>query len=167
MKRVIYVLYSWGSTILFVGLLFWLATVPNLSAGDSETTEAIKVLYRLVLYLILFLFIYRSIIATLRTTVDRLSKWRSKREEQEDAEFVLIIETMAVLLSIFIATLISFTEEILQYELNVEGRIVQYQDILVSLMAILLGAIAVYSMPMIGELEVAIKHRIDEVRKKK
>ncbi len=160
MKRAAFLLYAWGSTFLFALLIYWLATLPYLNAGDQVTDELVKVLFRMVLYSIFFILIYRSIIITLKSTVERLSKWRSKQEEIEDAEFVLIIETLVVIITILSSTLFAIFEEYTQ-ALTGNGRNAEVKDVLVSLMAILLTAIVVYSMPVIGELEIAIKHKID------
>ncbi len=145
-------------------MIYWLATLPYLNAGDKVTDELVKVIFRMVLYAILFILFYRSIIITLKSTVERLSKWRSKEEEIEDSEFVLIIETLVVVVTILSTTLFSIFEEYTQ-ALAGDGRNAQIKDVLVSIMAILLSAIVVYSMPVIGELEFAIKHKIEfEIR---
>lgn len=195
MKKLAFLLYAWGTTFLFGFLIYWLATIPNLSAGDSVTDEVVKVIFRMVLYAIFFILIYRSIILTLKTTVERLAKWRSKKEEHEDAEFVLIIETLIVILVIFGTITFAFFEEHIQYRVqgrngeNItlaqpttlpevgqvtlkDGNVVTYykdsvireseKDILVSIMSVLLTAIVVYSIPVLGELEVAIKHKLED-----
>ena len=167
MKRAAFIVYAWGSTFLFAFLIYWLATLPYLNAGDQVTDELVKVIFRMTLYAIFFILFYRSIIITLKTTVDRLSKWRSKDEEVEDAEFVLIIETLVVIVTILSTTLFSIFEEYTQ-ALSGDARNAEVKDVLVSVMAILLSAIVVYSMPVIGELEYAIKHKIQKefIRKK-
>jgi VanZ family protein len=43
----------------------------------------------------------------------------------------------------------------------VEGREADIKDVLISIMAVLLTSIVVYSMPVIGELEMAVKHRVE------
>ena len=139
--------------------MIWLATVPELGNGSDSTEEMVNVLFRMLLYAIFFILFYRSIIVTLKNTVGRLSKWRSKKEEMEDAEFVLIIETLVVIITVLSLTLFAAAEEYLQSSLEIEGRTGEIRDVMVSLMAILLTSIVVYSMPVIGELEVAIKHR--------
>jgi hypothetical protein len=190
MKKLAFLLYAWGSTLLFAFIIYWLATVPNLRAGDAVTDEVIKVIFRMTLYAILFVLTYRSIIITLKSTVERLSKWRSKQEEIEDSEFVLIIETLVVVLVIFISVTFGFFEQHVQFYtqgrnggadvvmVKKDGKDVSYipqntiaeanKGILVSVMSTLLTAIVVYSIPVIGELEVAIKHKIEkEVKKRK
>jgi undecaprenyl pyrophosphate phosphatase UppP len=186
-KRLAFLIYAWGSTAIFSLLIIWLATIPNLRSGTMVTDEVIKVVFRMSMYAILFILIYRSIIITLKTTVERLSKWRSKREEIEDSEFVLIIETLAVVLVIFATTTFAFAEEHIQFytqgrnrvelseEKVIDGKTYVVKsifeeadkDILVSVMSILLTAIVVYSIPVIGELEMAIKHKYDENKGKK
>jgi hypothetical protein len=170
MKRLAFLLYAWGSTILMGVLIYWLATVPNFEAGEVVEDELVKVVFRMTLYSIFFILFYRSIIITLKSTVERLSSFRSKGEKSEDAEFVLIIETFVVLVSILATTIFAIFEE---YTQNfVEGRNAEVKDILISIMSILLTAIVVYSIPVIGELELAIKHKLDEgyhgiIKKKK
>lgn len=159
MKTISYLTYAWGSTILYGAFMIWLATVPELGNGNNNSEEMVNVLFRMLLYTVFFILFYRSIIVTLKNTVGRLSKWRSKREEVEDAEFVLIIETLVVIISVLSLTIFAAVEEYLQFSLAVEGRVGEVRDVMVSLMAILLTSIVVYSMPVIGELEVAIKHR--------
>ncbi len=187
MKKLAFILYTWGSTALFAFLVYWLATVPNLQAGgDAVTDEVVKIIFRMTMYAILFILIYRSIILTLKTNVDRLAKWRSKREEMEDNEFVLVIETLVVVVAIFVCTSFAFIEQNVQfytegrngntanyYVVEQNGRNVAYipaesineanKGVLVSIMATLITAIVVYSIPVIGELEMGIKHRIEEV----
>lgn len=183
MKKVAFLMYAWGSTLIFGLLIIWLSTIPNFQAGNLVSDEVIKVIFRMTLYAVLFILIYRSIIITLKTTVERLSKWRSRREVNEDSEFVLIIETLIVLLVIFICSTFAFVEENIQFYTEgrnrAESTLVQddrvyieqsvltesNKDILVSVMAILLTAIVVYSIPVIGELEIAIKHKFEEERR--
>lgn len=186
MRKLAFMLYTWGSTVIFAFLVYWLATVPNLRAGeDLITDEVIKIIFRMTMYAILFILIYRSVILTLKTNVERLAKWRSKREEMEDNEFVLIIETLVVVMVVFICTGFAFIEQNVQfytegrnatesyYVVEEEGKSVAYipaesineanKGVLVSIMATLITAIVVYSIPVIGELEMGIKHRIEEV----
>lgn len=165
MKRLYLLLYAWGSTFLLAAIIYWLATVPNLDAGNETTDQVVKVLFRMTLYAIFFIFVYRSIILTLKSTVTRLASWRSKREESEDAEFVLIIETLVVIVTVLSTTLFSAFEEYTQT--FVDGREGDIKDVLVSMIAILLTAIISYSIPVVGELEMAIKHRFEEVNQKK
>lgn len=183
MKKLAFIIYAWGTTFLFALLIIWLSTIPNFQAGNLVSDEVVKVIFRMTLYAVLFILIYRSIIITLKSTVERLSKWRSKREVSEDSEFVLIIETLIVLLVIFITTTFAFTEENIQFYTEgrnrAESAVIQNdktyieqsviaesnKDILVSVMSILLTAIVVYSIPVIGELELAIKHKLEEERR--
>lgn len=189
MKKLAFVIYAWGSTLLFAFIIYWLATVPNLRAGDLVTDEVIKVIFRMTLYAILFVLTYRSIIITLKTTVERLSKWRSRKEEAEDSEFVLIVETLVVILVIFATISFAFFEQHVQFYTNGRngGSEVVYikkdgldtayipqtaiaeanKGVLISVMSVLLTAIVVYSVPVIGELEVAIKHKLERETKKK
>jgi hypothetical protein len=161
-KKLAHVLWAWGSTFAFAGLIYWIATIPNFDVSSDITNEVVKVVFRMLLYAILFTLLFRSIIATLRNTVSRLSAWQSRREQHEDAEFVLIIETMAVVTSVLSCILFSvFEENVQQYVLGrntLSGE--AERDVLVSTMAVLLSAIVVYSIPAIGELEVAIAHKI-------
>jgi NADH:ubiquinone oxidoreductase subunit 6 (subunit J) len=160
MKKTFFLIYAWGSTILFGALIYWLATLPYLNAGDRVADELIKVIFRMTLYAILFILFYRSCIMTLKSSVERLSTWRSKNEKHQDAEFVLIIETLVVIITILATILFSIFEEYTQS--LVEGRASEVKDILISIMTVFLTAIVVYSMPVIGELEFAIKHKIQD-----
>ena len=183
MRKLAFLIYAWGSTVLFGLLIIWLSTIPNFQAGDLVNDEVIKVIFRMTLYAILFILIYRSIIITLKTTVERLSKWRSRKEEMEDSEFVLIIETLIVLLVIFICATFAFVEQNVQFytegrnradstlisnnEVYIPQSVIaeSNKDVLVSMMAVLLTSIVVYSIPVIGELEVAIKHKYEQEKK--
>lgn len=168
-KRLAHLLWAWGSTVLFAALIYWIATIPNFDVTDDVTNEMIKVVFRMLLYAILFTLLFRSIIATLKNTVGRLSTWRSKGEAEEDAEFVLIIETLTVVVAVLSTILFAVFEE------NVQGYISgrnalpgeAERDVLVSTMAVLLAAIVVYSMPAIGELEVAIAHKLRKETRQK
>lgn len=167
MRRLTFLLYAWGSTFLFMLVMYWLATVPNLDADAADETadQVIKVLFRMTMYAILFILAYRSIIITLKSSVSRLASWRSKREKIEDAEFVLIIETLVTIIVILATTLFAVFEEYTQS--FVEGREAELVDVLVSIVAILLTAIVSYSIPVIGELELAIQNRVKEVSEKR
>lgn len=107
MRKLAFLIYAWGSTILMGLFIYWLATIPYLSAGDRVTDELVKIIFRMTLYSIFFILFYRSLIITLKTSVERLAKWRSKNEKMEDEEFVLIIETLSVIITI-LATVLFF-----------------------------------------------------------
>ena len=160
MKKLLFVLYAWSTTILFTIGLLWIASVPNLLDGaDEVSTEILKIIYRFVLYSILFILIYRSLIFTFKSSVSRLAKWRSKKEMIEDAEFVLIIETLLVIIAVLVATLVAIFQEYLQYSIQVDNSNTEVKDILISMMSIILTAIIVYSSPVLGEVEVFIKEK--------
>lgn len=156
MNKFWYIVYSWLTTAIFAGLIYWLATIPNFDVSTDVGNEVAKVFFRMVMYGFLFLLAYRSLIATFRGTVQRLAEWRSKREAIEDAEFVLIIETLLVIIGILGSTLFAVFEEYTQA--SVAGRAGEVKDVLVSVMAVLLTALIVYSMPVVGELEMAVAH---------
>lgn len=194
MKRLGLLIYAWGSAFLFALVIYWLATLPNFQAGTQVNDEVIKVVFKMIMYAILFILIYRAVILTLKSTVDRLSGFRSKGEAIEDSEFVLIIETLVIVMVASICMLFAFFEEHVQYYvagrnggetylvakkdgtytkseaasdisgntyINLKAVTESSKDILVSTMAILLTAIVSYSTPVIGELEVALKHKFD------
>lgn len=168
-QKIAHIAWAWITTLLFAALIYWIATIPNFDITTDITNEVIKVVFRMLLYAILFILIFRSIIATLRNSVTRLSSWRSKREAQEDAEFVLIIETMAVVIAILAAILFAVFEENIQSYIPGRNSLVgeAERDVLVSTMAVLLASIVVYTMPAIGELEVAILHKLRGASKSK
>jgi VanZ family protein len=156
-KKIAYIIYAWGSTIILVGAVFWLATVPHLADQGGESEELFKILYRIILYAFVFLLIYRSLLATFRITVKRLSAWHSKKEKSEDTTFVLIIETLLVIIAVLSSSIISIIDEYIQN--FVEGRSADIEDVLISILGILLSAMIVYSSPVLGEAEMFIKHR--------
>ncbi len=166
MKKFWFVIYSWGSTSLYVLFICWLATLPNLTAGVGVADETIKILYKLVLSAILFILFYRSMIVTLKTTVGRLSAWRSKQEQIEDEQFVLIIETLVTIIAVLGSVIIMAFYEYLQSSLNISGRHGTLTGVLIGTLGILLTAIVVYSTPVIGELEVALKAKFDNLLRK-
>jgi len=200
MRRFIFLVYAWGSTALFSGLIYWLATIPNLQVGNNMSDDLIKVVFRMVLYAILFILLYRSTIITLKSTIVRLANFRSKNEKVEDAEFVLVIETLVVILCMVICVLFSFFEEHTQlftsgrngaesFLIESNGEYFKSEsispinnatyitlnainesnkDILISILSVLLTGMVAYSMPVIGELELALKHKVQrEIREKK
>jgi amino acid transporter len=120
MRRLAFLIYAWGSTALFGFLIYWLATIPNFQASNSISDDLVKVVFRMILYAIFFILLYRSLILTLKSTVVRLASFRSKNERAEDAEFVLVIETLVVVLCIAISILFAFFEE--QAQLYTPGR---------------------------------------------
>lgn len=200
MKRLFFLVYAWGSTALFGFLIYWLATIPNFQTGNSMSDDLIKVIFRMVLYAILFILLYRSIIITLKSTVERLASFKSRGEKTEDAEFVLIIETLVVILCMILCTTFAFFEEHTQLftsgrngsesflvesngeyfksetvspltnstYVNLNAINESNKDILISILSVLLTGMVAYSMPVIGELELAIKHKIQrEIRQRR
>ncbi|MCS7317916.1 MAG: hypothetical protein NZZ41_06400 [Candidatus Dojkabacteria bacterium] len=166
MKNIGLIIWSWVSTI-GMGLLIFILTIdPNLSVSSDRAVDVfVKVVYTMLLYSILFILMYRAIIITLKSTIERLSKWRSKQEQIEDEEFVLIIETMVVIITILSTILFSIFAQYGEYLVRGANAQPDLKDILVSSIAILLTAIVTYSLPVIGELEVAIKHKVEKVYK--
>lgn len=194
MRRLAFLIYAWGSTALFGFLIYWLATIPNFQAGSALSDDLIKVIFRMVLYAILFILLFRSIIVTLKSTIERLAAFRSKGEKLDDAEFVLIIETLVVIISMIACVLFAFFEEHVQlftagrngaesFLVENNGTFVKSEtlapsasstyvslgainesnkDILVSVLAVLLTGMVAYSVPVIGELEIALKHKIEK-----
>ncbi len=163
-KKAAYYLWIWGSTIAFIFVIFWLSSLPNADVSSGVGNEALKVLFRMFLYAMLFILIYRSIIGTMKNSVKRLAQWHSKREAKEDSEFLLIIETLIVMVSIFVSILIGIFDEAIQAYANISGRNGDIKDILISTIAVLLASLVVYTMPVIGELEMAVKHKIERER---
>lgn len=160
MRKILFLIWSWGTTFAFAGLIYWIATIPQFQTATGSTDELIKLVYRLLLYAIFFLLLFRAIMATLRSSIARLSKWHSKREAEEDAEFVLIIETLVVTITSLAVMLFAIFEEYIQN--FVAGRNPELKDVLVSIMATLLTGLIVYSMPIIGELEVALNQKLKQ-----
>lgn len=163
-NKIGHLIWVWLTTAVFAGFIFYISREPNFSIYGDATDEALKVLFRMIMYGILFILLYRSMIASLRNTVRRLSGWHTRREAVEDAQFALIIETLLVVLCILACIIFAVFEELSQN--YVTGRNIYpgdaERDILVSTMAVLLSALIVYSIPALGELEVALKHRINE-----
>lgn len=194
MKRAAFLIYAWGSTFLFALLIYWLASIPNLRAGDNLSDDVLKVLFRMTMYAILFILLFRSIIITLKSSVERLAHFRSRNEQSEDEEFVLIIETLVVIVCIVSTVLFAFFEEHLQFYVwgrngtetflvEDNGEYVKSEkptatasdtylslatinestkDILISTIAIILTGMVTYVLPVIGELEYAIKHKVSK-----
>lgn len=154
-NKILFVLYAWGSTALYVFGMFWLSSIPFLTDNSSSFEVAVKLLFKMTLYGILFLLIFRSFLATFRVTVARLSKWHSEREAHEDMVFVFIIETLLVIISVLLSLIVAIADEF--FQLVTVGRQAEFTDVLVSLLGILLAAILVIAKPTAGELEIAIK----------
>lgn len=162
MRKLSFIIYAWGSVILYSLLVLWLATVTDFQINQESSTDfTIKILYKFFMYMIFVVLLFRAIIITLKNTVDRLAKWRSKSEKFEDYEFVLIIETLIVIIVSLVLTLFAIIEEWVQSIYLIEETY-QVEDVLVSILSILLTTILVYALPVIGELEYAIKHRIQD-----
>lgn len=180
-----YTLYSWITTAIFAGIIIWIASIPEFEVSTDLSNEVVKVLFRMILYSFLFVLFYRSLIATFKASVTRLAHWRSKGEAAEDAEFVLIIETLLVVVSVISTTLFAVFEQFIQIQVPgrsgitdadlVAGKLAEIIstilrnvsiDVLLSVMAVLLSALVVYSIPVIGELEMAIKHYYDHSNKR-
>lgn len=162
-KNYSYILWCWFTTIAFVGIILATSLVSDLQSSTAGE-EVVKVAFRMLLYSVTFILLYRSIIATLRESVSRLAKWRNRSEAAEDAEFVLIIETLVVIITIVVMTLLAVSEVFVSGFQPGRTNEVQEQmrDILVSVMSILLTALVVYTIPAIGELEFAIKRKLEK-----
>ncbi len=162
-KNYSYILWCWFTTIAFFAIVIATALISDLQSNTAGE-EVVKVAFRMLLYAVTFILLYRSIIATLRASVSRLAKWRNRSEAAEDAEFVLIIETLVVIISIVVMVLLAVSEVFISgFQ---PGRVNEVQeqlrDILVSIMSILLTALVVYTIPAIGELEFAIKRKLEK-----
>lgn len=167
-KQIIFFLYVWLSVVVFIVGIFWLATIPSISqsiSSSSSTNEIVKTVYRFTLYFLLNLIIYRAFIITLKNTVSRLAFWHSKKEKAEDFEFVLIIEILLVISSSLIAIIVAFIDELIQSQTF--GRSTEVKDILLSVMGVLTSSVIVYSIPVLGELEVALKHKLSRLFNRK
>lgn len=161
MKTLTLIAYSWITAIGFGVFIVWMATVPNFEAGTETYDEVIKLLLRITVYSIFFLLTYRALIVTLKSTINRLANWRSKREKIEDAEFVLVVETLVVIITVLATILFSVFEEYIQN--FIDGRTSELKDVLVSTMAALLTGIVVYSMPVLGEFEIMLKKKFENL----
>lgn len=163
MKNLGIIIWSWGSTFAMGVLIFLLTIDPNLSFENNSAVDVlIKIVYIMVLYAILFILLYRSIIITLKNTIERLSSWRSKREKIEDEEFVLIIETMVVIITVLSTILFAVFTQYGEYLVRGKNSEPDLRDILISIISILLTAIVTYTLPVIGELEIALKNKFEE-----
>jgi hypothetical protein len=163
MKKLAFFIYSWGSSILFISLTLWLASIPDFKIYYGDIDFVFKVGFRITLYMLLFVLIYRSFITTLKNAIKRLSKWRSKREQHEDAEFVIIIETMVVIATLFMCTTVALIDQWIQSRAIFFKGDQYITDLFVSVFGIITAAIIVYILPSLGELEYAVKHRFEEV----
>lgn len=165
MKQYFYLAYAWGSVFLYGAFILWIATIPELNAvADSTLNETIKIIYRITLYALFFVLTYRALIITLKNAVSRLSVWHSKDEKAEDAEFVLIIESLIVVVTVLLCVIFATFEEYIQY--FVDGRNAQLADVLVSGISVLLTGIVVYSTPIISEFEFVLKDKLFSLFKK-
>lgn len=163
MKNIALITWSWGSTFAMGLLIFILTIDPNLRASSDASIDVfIKIVYTMVLYAIFFILFYRSIIVTLKSTIERLANWRSKKEKIEDEEFVLIVETMAVIITILSSIIFAIFAQYGEFLTRGKASEPDIKDILVSIMSILLTAIVVYTVPVIGELEIAIKQKLQK-----
>jgi len=159
MKKTLFIVYTWATTLLFAAVIYWIATLPYFRYGNTTTDDLMRVIYKMVEYAILFILIYRSIMLTLKSTVVRLAHYRSKGEKGDDEEFVLIIETLIIIITTLSCILFSIFETYVSG--FVAGRTAEIKDVLISTMAILLTGIVLYTIPVIGEFEMAIKHKIE------
>jgi hypothetical protein len=167
-KKLFFYLYVWLSVVIFIIGIFWLATLPSISqsiSSDNSTNEIVKTVYRFTLYFLLNLVVYRAFIITLKNTVSRLAFWHSKKEKAEDFEFVLIIEILLVMTSALISIIVALIDELIQ--LQIFGRTTEIKDLLLSVMGVLCSSVIVYSIPVLGELEVALKHKLSRLFNRK
>ncbi len=152
LNRTIYLFYLWGSAILWMGFIWWLSSIPRLSLAGNETEPLLRAGGQLLAFGFLFLLIYRALLTTFKFKVERLAFWRSKKEQSEDTEFVFIVETLLLFISVLLSILYAMVDE--YHQSLVEHTLASARDVLLDTIGILLIALITYSLPVIVETEV-------------
>jgi len=152
LNRTIYVIYTWATVILWMGFIWWLSSVPKLSIGDSQTEPLLRAAGQLLAFGFLFLLTYRGLLTTFKFKVERLAFWRSRKEESEDSEFVFIVETLLLIIAVFISVVYAIVDE---YHQNfISADLANARDVILDTIGVLVFALVTYSLPVIAETEV-------------
>jgi len=157
-KRILFILYNWATVILWALLLFWFSSIgtDSISKDYSKTLEYFTYFFG---FGMLLLLTFRAHLSTFRLTVERLAFSRSKKEKQEDSEFVLIIETLLLANSILISSIIMIGS---MYILNLETtREVNSYLLAANLLGILGFALIAYGWPLITTFELNIAKKLN------
>jgi len=99
----------------------------------------------------LFLLIFRALLATTRSQVDRLMYYKSKREQAEDREFAYMTEFLLFLIALLLTLVAGILDEYIQS--GVPGRIGAVVDVLVNMLGVAAATVLVFKLPVVTELE--------------
>ncbi|HEC64275.1 MAG TPA: hypothetical protein ENI23_03175 [bacterium] len=161
----IYILYNWVTVILWAGFIWWMSSIPKIILVESDSEVIIKTVGHMLSFGFLFLLIYRTLLTTFKFKVERLAFWRTRQERTEDAQFVFIVETLLLAISILLSVLYAIGDE--YHQIFVDGKSADIKDVLVNSIGILVVALITYSVPVITEAEVMIVRKLKSKRSKK
>lgn len=105
MKNLSNIITSWAVFFSLVIFVIYFSSIENLGTRYNYSLEFERVTF-FVIFGIMTVFCFRNLILTFKFTVDKLSQSKSKREDKEDDEFRLIIETLLLIISILINTIV-------------------------------------------------------------
>lgn len=151
MSQRVFVIYAWGSVALWFFLILILGLVPNLDVTGNQIDWLARSLGYSLLYGIMFLLLFRAMLATTRAKVSRLMYYKSKREKIEDSEFAYLTEFLLFLVAVLVTLLLSILDEYIQS--GVEGRIGAVVDVLVNILGVAFTTALIFKVPLITELE--------------
>ncbi len=132
---------SWIITLLTISMILWFfhLSMPN--------ERFLNNLLYFVTFFILQIILFRALIGTSRLTIEQLAFFTSKREKKEDKEFVLIIETLLLFISILINIILALTNF---YVLdNPIATIINFNY---AILGILTAALLNYTYPLIKDV---------------
>lgn len=146
-----FIAYSWFTVVAWYAVIWLLSSVQDIDVDGNYVHWFLSSIGYELAFGLQFILIFRAIIVTLKLKVEKLMYWKTKREKEEDQEFVKVIETLILFLSISITLILAISDE--YHQTFVSGRISNMEDILVNLMGIIIAAIFVFVVPIIAEIE--------------
>ncbi len=102
------IIINWLVTTFLIFVILWFSDPRNLNIGANKLLTNLTYF---ITFFMLQLLMFRALINTFRFTIDKLTFAKSKREKIEDSYFLLITETLIIIISIlsnFIIALINF-----------------------------------------------------------
>lgn len=150
-KKISFFIYLYSTIVAWIAVIFWFSSLENLQYNYTEYSLSLERATYFFAFIILNILIFRTLIATFRSIIDKLSFARSKRERKEDKEFTVITETLLLLISILASIIIVLINQYILIE--IQGREGDIPLLIINLSAVLLGALITYNWPILKELE--------------
>ncbi len=145
-KKILFITYLYTTAFIGIVVIFWFSTLNNLTIYSPGLSLALERATYCIAFAFLQILIFRALIGTFKITIDKLSFARNKKEQTEDREFRLIVETLIMTNSILISTIIVLVNDYILR--STPGREAGVYTILTSMLGVFIAALMSYSWPI-------------------